>query len=65
MRNFNEIIRKHVTYDTTTSHRKLGLYPLPENYILGKTTWGCQIDPTTFLALKFYQFEIVTYYYVI
>ena len=65
MRNFNEIIRKHVTYDTTKSRRKLGLYPLPENYILGKTTWGCQTDPTTFLGLKFYQSEIVTYYYVI
>ena len=38
MKNFNEIFRKDVTYDSIKSHKKPGLQPLSRRYIFGKTT---------------------------
>ena len=44
MSNFNEILRKDVTYDNIKIHKKAGLHPLSRRCILEKTTGG-QIDP--------------------
>ena len=47
MRNFDEILRKDVVYDSFRSHKKLGLHPLFRRYCFGKTTGGGgQIDPS-------------------
>ena len=38
MRNFNEILRKDVTYDNIKSHKKPGFQPPFKRYIFAKTT---------------------------
>ena len=37
LRNFNETVRKDVTYDNIKSHKKTGCYRISEEHIFGKT----------------------------
>ena len=50
-KDFNEIFRKHVTYDNIKSHKKQGFTLSLEDAFLGKPQWG-QIDQPAFLGLS-------------
>ena len=57
LRNFNEILRKDVTYHNTKSHKKgfLLSLALSEKFIFGKTTEReSQIDPQAGSGLREY-----------
>ena len=47
LRNFNEILRKDLTYDNIKSHKKPGFHPFFRGYIFRKTKGAGegQIDP--------------------
>ena len=50
-RNFSEIFRNNVTYDSIESYKKLGVQPLSRKHNFGKNTGRSNWSPT-FLGLK-------------